>query len=242
MSEKRQIHLVMTSYRSSSRRHELLIATLASLARQTKTPAILWLIDDDGLKHPSLDPALVQLEDDDFQVQIGGVVQLGTRIGQAGAFNLGCAMAMDFARQSCWTERCYLCKVEDDLEFKPRWLETLVNVWESPDFARHHIGMLGGAYGEAGRQEMIGDTMVKLTHHVGAWCMFASMAMWRQYLPIPPRQGIDAQGGTPPSASAADWHLTRRGIDSVAAHGRTCCCVGVVKHTGTEEGDSTWKR
>lgn len=235
-----QVHLVMTTYRPDAGRHNLLEATLAALAERTQTPAILWLIDDGGLLHVPL-PDVKKILAGSL-VSIGGIVQGGDRIGQAGSFNRGYALAEDAVRQSGWTDRTYLVKLEDDLAFAPNWLGELIDLWEDPGLARHNVGMLGGAYGQPGEHVAIGCRNVKITYHVGAWCMFAPLAMWRQYMPIPPRPGIDAQGGAPPTASSADWYLTRRGVRSVAAMGRTCACLHVVDHVGTKEGDSTWKK
>lgn len=234
-----QVHLVMTTYE----RRGFLKRTLDSLGGKTLRPATLWLMDD-----ASSEPASSELVQfwhwlqTETQITIGGIIMGGARVGQAGQLNRGFALVRDAIRQSGWLNRTYMVKIEDDLEFTEGWLRRLIYTWEHPDAAGLNLGLIGGAYGQPGKHLPIGREQVKLTHHVGAWCMFAPLTMWEDYLPIPPRPRTDAQGGEPPSASSADWYITRRGRRSVLACGRQCACLGVVKHIGTAEGDSTWKR
>jgi len=231
----REIHLVMTTYE----RRELLERTLRSLAGSTDVLCRLWLMDDASqlpLPDPDVRQALAG-----GSVELGAIVRGGVRVGQAGQFNRGYALVEDWLRQMGWPYRAYLCKLEDDLEFTAGWLERLAAVWEHPSLAQHNVGLLGGAYGQEGPVIDIGGEPMKLTYHVGAWCMFAPMALWRQYLPLPNRGEMDAIGGEPPSASAADWHITRSGLLSVGAYGRQCGLLNsIVKHVGTKPGDSTW--
>lgn len=236
-----QVHLVMTTYG----RRELLIRTLRSLGALTQRPATLWLLDDGAMEGGANSSAVIgellaiHVE---TKIRVGAYIYGGSRVGQAGQLNRGFALARDAVRQSRWLNRAYMVKLEDDLEFTAGWLRRLIYVWEHPDAALLNLGMLGGAYGEPGKHLPVGREQVKLTHHVGAWCMFAPLTMWEDYLPIPPRPRADAQGGKPPTASSADWYINRTGRRSVLAQGRQCACLGVVKHSGTAEGDSTWKR
>ena len=234
--EHTQVHLVLTTHREDPARHALCVATLESLAAQTLVPATLWLLDEGtGPPLPDVRGMLAGTE-----IELGAVCQSGGRIGQAGQFNRGYALVEDAVRQSCWPYRTYLVKLEDDFEFTEFWLRKMISVWHSPDFATHNIGMLGGANGERGPVVEIAGHAVRLTFHVAGGCMFAPLALWRQYLPIPNRGRRDEQGGPTPTAAVADWHITRRSTTSVLAYGRRCGQLkDLLIHRGG--GQSTWR-
>ena len=260
--EYTQVHLVLTTYREDPARHALFVAMLESLAAQTRVPAVLWLMDEgsgppsnggttnDGAAQQPLSssrgarlrPPLPDVRGmlAGTEIELGAICQSGGRIGQAGQFNRGYALVEDAVRQSSWPYRTYLVKLEDDFEFTEFWLRKLISVWHSPDFATHNIGMLGGANGERGPVVEIAGHPVRLTFHVAGGCMFAPLALWRQYLPIPNRGRRDEQGGPTPTAAVADWHITRRSTTSVLAYGRRCGQLkDLLIHRGG--GQSTWR-
>lgn len=230
-----RIDLVMTSYRTSPVRQELFVRSLRSLAKHTDVDARLWLMDDSGDREMPDVAGILSAS----RVELAAVCRSGMRIGQAAQFNRAFAMIDDDLRQTAWPFRCYIVKIEDDFAFKPRWLRTLVSVWHAPEFAGHNIGMLGGANGEDGPLVKIGGHDVRLTIHVAAGCMFAPVELWRQYLPVPPRDR-DRRGGEPPCAAEVDWHVSRMGLRSVLATGRRCGLLdGLIEHIGG--GQSTWR-
>jgi len=236
--EYAQAHLVLTTYREDPGRHELCCRSLESLAEHTQTPSILWLMDE-GCGPPLPDVRAIL---SGSQISIGAVCVSGGRIGQAGQFNRGYALAEDAVRQARWPHRTYLVKLEDDFEYTPLWLNKLISVWLSPDFPDYNIGMLGGANGERGPVVTIAGHPVRLTFHVAAGCMFAPLAAWRQLdVPVPNRGLRDAQGGPTPTSSVVDWFVTRRATHSLAMLGKRAGLLpGLLKHQGG--GQSTWRK
>ena len=235
---RQQVHIIMTTYREKPERHALFQAAMASLATRTRVPATLWLMDE-GAGEP-LSAAKLQVMLAGSSITLGALCRAGRRIGQAAQFNRGYALVEDCVRQQSWPWRLYLVKTEDDFEFTEAWLARMIATWEHPTLAGHNIGMLGGANGEPGDRVPVGEETVRITYHVAAGCMFAPLALWRDYLPVPPRPAEDVQGGEPPTLeSGVDWMVTRRGLRSVSARGRRCALLeDLIIHRG--RGQSTW--
>jgi len=253
--DARNVQLVMTT----RNRRELLDRTLASLAK-TRLPCTLWLVDD-ASDHPI---SLHEIQNllSGGAVLLGGLLLNRERRRQAGAFNQGYALATDYLRQERHLRNAWLAKLEDDFEFNPEWLTALLCAWLALPVRSHNVGMLGAANGESGEaicrlgpacvperlreRYDIGTLLelevdVVLCQHVAAGCMFSSVSIWEDLMPIPPRPGIDADV-MGDAASGSDWFLTGSGMKSITSRGMVCARIIPELLTHIGDGASTWRK
>ena len=70
--------------------------------------------------------------------------------------------------------------------------------------------------------------------------MFASLPIWEQLMPVPPREGVDVNVAAD-CASSVDWYLTGSGLRSINSIGMTCGRIIPELLTHIGDGRSTWR-
>lgn len=135
----------------------------------------------------------------------------------------------------------YICYIQDDILFTPKWLETLIQRFVLFE-KQYNLGFASGieCIEHATKKVLPGGMLLK--DWVRATCMFARREYWQSMFPIPrfdPETGRLRAKPNDGMGSGVDWHLIRNHENSVCRTGKTCLVIpGLLVHSGYDK--STW--